>query len=123
MQTVITKPIHRILTENFAKSEQVRNNIKDYEQDTDFEPALKLFCPWGAATWLITELDPQTNIAYGLAYLGGASPELGLISINELATIRHPSGLRVERDIYFSANGRLLSQYAKEARELGYIAA
>jgi len=123
MQTVITKPIHRILTENFAKSEQVRDNIKDYEQDTDFEPALKLFCPWGAATWLITELDPETNIAYGLAYLGGASPELGLIPINELASIRRSSGLRIERDIHFSANGQLLSQYAKEARELGYIAA
>jgi len=122
MQILITKPILKTLTANFLKGEAARTDLNG-EQDADFEPALKLFCPWGAATWLISEIDPKTNIAYGLAYLGGGSPELGLIPIDELAAIRHPSGLRIERDIHFSANGQLLSQYAKESRDLGYIAA
>ncbi|WOH59930.1 DUF2958 domain-containing protein [Bradyrhizobium sp. BWC-3-1] len=29
------------------------------EESIDFKPAVKLFFPWGAATWLLTELDPE----------------------------------------------------------------
>ena len=72
MQTLITKPILKVLIANFEKGEAARVNLnEDSDQDVDFAPALKLFCPWGAATWLISELDPKTNVAYGLAYLGG----------------------------------------------------
>jgi len=120
MQTLITKPILKTLAENFEKGEIARNNING-DQEADFAPVLKLFCPWGAATWLISELDPESNIAYGLAYLGGGRPELGLISIDELTAIRHFSGLTIERDIYFNANDKLLSHYAITARELGFI--
>lgn len=125
MQVLITKPILKQLAENFIKGEAVRAAIDDdgNHADMDFEPVLKLFCPWGAATWLISELNPENNIAFGLAYLGGGYPELGLIPINELAAMEHPSGLRIERDIHFSANVQLLSSYAKSARKLGYIAA
>lgn len=121
MQILITKPIRKTLVANFEKAQAARESLE--EHDIDFEPALKLFCPWGAATWLISELDPDTNIAYGLAYLGGGRPELGLIAINEISAIKHPSGLRIERDIHFDANGQLLSVFTKEATELGYIAA
>ena len=46
-----------------------------------------------------------------------------MIPIDELKAIRHPSGLRVERDIHFDAAGQLLSKFASQARDLGYIAA
>ena len=33
----------------------------------DFEPVVKLFCPWTAATWLLSELDPEDpDLAFGL---------------------------------------------------------
>ena len=31
--------------------------------EQDFPPVVKLFCPWGAATWLLSELDPRTTIS------------------------------------------------------------
>lgn len=120
MQILITKPIRNTLIANFKLGQVARANVNI--QEPEFEPALKLFCPWAAATWLITELDPDTNIAFGLAYLDGGYPELGLISIDELTAIRHPSGLRIERDISFKANGKSLNKYAQDARKLGYIA-
>jgi len=125
MQILITKPIRKQLVANFEKAEAARATIDDdgNHEEFDFSPALKLFCPWGAATWLITELDPETNIAYGLAYLGGSTPELGLIPIDEIAAIRHPSGLRIERDIHFDARGKTLSYYTKVSRDAGYLVA
>lgn len=44
MQILITKPILKTLTANFIKGETARADI-NIEQDPDFEPALKLFCP------------------------------------------------------------------------------
>jgi hypothetical protein len=41
------------------------------EDTEDYQPAVKLFCPWGAGTWLLTELDPEDpDIAFGLCDLG-----------------------------------------------------
>lgn len=86
MQTLITKSIHEKLIANHLKGIEVRSNLDDNgdEYDIDFMPALKLFCPWNNATWLISELDPETNIGFGLADLGMGSPELGYIPLNEL---------------------------------------
>jgi hypothetical protein len=64
----------------------------------------KLFCPWGAATWWLTEYDAKENLAFGFAYLGDEDmAELGYISITELSEVSGPFGLKVERDIHFSA--------------------
>jgi len=47
----------------------------DRENPTDFQPAVKLFCPWGGATWLLTELDPDApDIAFGFCDLGMGLP-------------------------------------------------
>ena len=83
----------------------------------DFKPVIKLFCPWGAATWLISELDPETpDIAFGLCDLGMGEPELGSVSITEMESIRGPGGLRIERDLHFTADKTLIA-YADEARK------
>ncbi|MDA9474393.1 transposase [Bradyrhizobium sp. CCBAU 65884] len=91
------------------------------EKTTDFKPAAKLFCPWGGATWLLTELDPEDpDIAFGLCDLGMECPELGNVRISELEEICGPGGLTIERDLYFSAD-KTPSEYADEAQRLGRI--
>jgi hypothetical protein len=59
-----------------------------FEQDkdiVDFKLVVKLFNPCGAATWLLTELDPDDpDIGFGLCDLGLGSPELGSVRISEL---------------------------------------
>lgn len=89
----------------------------------DPHPAVKLFTPDAGATWLLTELDPdEPDRAFGLCDLGLGCPELGYVSITEIASVRGRLGLPVERDLYFTAD-RPLSQYAAEAHRRGRIAA
>ena len=66
------------------------------EDPTDFRPVVTLFVPWGAATWLLTELDPEDpDIAFGLCDLGMQCPELGSVSLSEIASARGPGGLTI----------------------------
>lgn len=91
----------------------------------DFEPVLKLFVPWGAATWIFTEMDPDDNdTLFGLAFLGEniGEPELGYVSLSELQSISGPLGLKIERDMHFKAD-KTLAAYAAEARQLGRLVA
>ncbi len=86
---------------------------------TDFQPVVKLFvCVGGAATWLLTELDPKTNVFFGLCDLGHGFPEIGYVSQVDFDTLHG----RLERDLYFNATHDL-SWYAQEARNHRYIAA
>lgn len=91
-------------------------------RDQDHEPALKLFNPFGAATWLITELDEDGDTMFGLCDLGMGSPELGYVSLSEIRSVRGPLGLGIERDLHFKAN-KPISVYADEARSEGRIVA
>ena len=86
-------------------------------------PVVKLFNPCGAATWLLTELDPEDpDIAFGLCDLGLGSPELGSVSLSELESVRGKLGLPVERDLHFIPT-KTISAYADEARKHGSIRA
>jgi len=87
---------------------------------TDFKPVVKLFNPCGSGTWLLTELDPENNIAFGLCDLGMGSPERGDVSLDELSEVRLMAGLKSERDRYFKAR-KTLTEYADEARASGYL--
>ena len=64
--------------------------------------------------------DPE--IAFGLCDLGVGFPELGDVSLTELAAVRGPFGLPVERDRSFLAT-KTLSAYAREAHQAGRIIA
>ncbi len=45
------------------------------EHEYDHLPVVKIFCPWGGATWLLSELDRQDpDIAFGLCDLGLGFP-------------------------------------------------
>lgn len=104
------------LIDNFLFNETVRGS----SEEVDYRPVVKLFTPDGSATWLLSELEPSTDIAFGLCDLGFGCPELGSVSLRELEDARGPLGLPIERDLYFSPDGTL-SEYAKKARIAGRI--
>lgn len=92
-------------------------------ENFDPHPVVKLFTPDAGATWLITELDPDdASIAFGLCDLGLGAPELGCVSLDEIAAVKGPLGLAVERDLHFVAK-QPVSAYAEEARQAGRIIA
>lgn len=105
-----------------ANGEQHRQHqLQDPETTIDFAPVVKLFTPDAGCTWLLTELDPhEPDIAFGLCDLGLGCPELGYVSLIEIAAVRGHLGLPVERDLYFQPT-KTLRQYAEEARLHGRI--
>ena len=100
--------------------ENQKAEMSDY--DFDPKPVVKLFNPCGAQTWLITEIEPGTNNAFGLCDMGQGYPELGYVSIDELAKLKLYFDMKVERDLHFEAH-MTISEYANQARETGSIAA
>lgn len=89
-------------------------------REGDHWPVVKLFAPTGAACWLFSELDPDDDTLFGLADLGFGCPEIGYASLSEIAGVRLPLGLRIERDILFEASYPL-SVYTEAARMCGHI--
>jgi hypothetical protein len=95
--------------------------VKGTPNEIDFPPVVKLFNPCGAATWLLTEIDPDDEtVAWGLCDLGMGCPEFGTVSLTELAECRGRFGLSIERDRYFTARG-LISAYIAAANAAGHI--
>ena len=98
-------------------------NGRRYQFDPDFEPnpVVKLFTPWAACTWLLTDLDPDDDdIASGLCDLGFGEPEIGSVRISEIAGLRGPGGSCAERDVNFVAKETIVT-YAARARIDGRI--
>lgn len=96
-------------------------NGRESLENPDFDPApvVKLFTPDAGATWLLTEIDPD-DLAFGLCDLGLGMPEIGWVSLQELATVRGRLGLPIERDLHFRAEKRL-SAYSRDARLAGRV--
>jgi hypothetical protein len=102
---------------NSQREELIRNHE---HPGGGWEPIVKLFvCVGGNATWLLSELDPETNIAYGLCDLGLGFPELGYVSLTEL---EDTLGWRLERDRHWTAT-KTLTEYAADARSKGMVVA
>ncbi len=93
---------------------------RDGKPEPDPVPLLKLFNPLGAATWLATELAEDGDALFGLADLGFGCPELGYFSLSEIAAVRLPYGMGIERDIDFETP-LPLSRWADSARRAGAI--
>lgn len=85
--------------------------------DIDHFPVVKLFDPTGAATSLLSELDADGDTLFGLCDLGFGFPELGSVSLAELASVKGPLGLGIERDLHFQARFPI-SVHAEAARIL-----
>ena len=83
-----------------AQKEKMIKNHQEQDGTKDFKAVVKLFNPMGNGTWYLSELDPETNIAFGLCDLG--FPELGYVSLDELSNIKVSMGLGIERDRFFT---------------------
>jgi hypothetical protein len=94
---------------------------REGKAEPDFLPVVKLFMPQSGAAWLLTEIDPEDpDICFGLCDLGLGYPELGYVSLSEIALAAEVTGLAVQCDEHFIAT-RTLSAYAEEAYERGHI--
>jgi len=117
--TLLPRSIHDRLLANGRRQDPVRGT----EDEIDFHPVVKLFTPDAGCTWLLTEIDPdEPDIAFGLCDLGLGFPELGTVSLTELASVRGRLGLPVEVDRHFKAT-KPISRYAADASAAGHIAA
>jgi Protein of unknown function (DUF2958) len=117
------KLITKALTEQLLTNGRAQRAVMDKgDAALDFKPVVKLFTPDAQCTWLLTELDPDGGLAFGLCDLGLGSPELGYVSLAELAAVRGKLGLPIERDLHFVAD-KMISAYAEEAWNRGHIVA
>jgi hypothetical protein len=104
-------------------ADRVELLVNALHPDSDHRPVVKLFTPDGAASWLLSEVDPDNpDRLFGLCDLGLGFPELGYVSLAEITGVRGKLGLPVERDQHFVAD-KPLSVYAAEARSAGRIMA
>lgn len=102
-----------------SQREQLLSNGRN--RDRDNFPVVKFFNPCGAATWLISELDPDDgDTLFGLADLGFGTPELGYSSLAEMSAIPLAYDLGIERDLHFKPKFPM-SIYAEAARAAGRI--
>lgn len=119
MKLITSEQREQLLANGKANHERQEQGL----DPIDFKPVIKLFTPDAGATWLLTEIDPdEPEIAFGLCDLGMGFPELGYVSLTELAEVRGQLGLSVERDLHFVAN-KTLGAYAEEARRQEVIMA
>ena len=111
----------KLLTKELTR--RLVRNGKDKPDWHFVRPVAKLFTPWAGATWLLTEIDPEDpERAFGLCDLGLGFPELGYVALAEIAALRGPGGLTVERDRTFAAD-RSLKAYCEAAERRGRICA
>jgi hypothetical protein len=109
------------LTDKLLANGRAQRAAMDKGEDAlDFKPVVKLFTPDAQCTWLLTELDADGGLAFGLCDLGLGCPELGYVSLIELQSVRGKLGLPIEHDRHFIAN-KTISAYSDEARTCGHI--
>jgi len=122
-QKLITKEIAARLAANGIATRAAQNAG---QPEPDHIPALKVFNPYGGATWLFTESDPDNaDWLFGLCDLGQGFPELGTQSRAELEACRikvGPCMLPLERDAHFVTD-KPLSVFTAEARAASRIGA
>lgn len=87
------------------------NAMYSHKGEHDPMPVVRLYVPHTNCQWLLTEIDQDLDVAFGLCDLGMGFPELGYISLYEIAEVT-PS---VRCDPQFVAVAPL-SVYVNEAR-------
>ena len=105
------------LIKNHKINEELYEKWEDW---IDFKPVVKLF--WWPWTWLLSELDPITNIAFGVADLSLWFCEAWSVGIDELQELKIPNKMifsnwdervfytYVERDLFFTPH-KPLTEY------------
>ena len=110
------KPFPKILKERLIKNHIHHKKYwnDEHPQYKEFKAVVKLFNPTGIGTWYLSELNPETNEAFGLACVH--EKELGYIDLNELERFRGQMGLPIERDKWFKANNLSLIHISEPTR-------
>jgi Protein of unknown function (DUF2958) len=115
------KLLTKEMCEKLLANGREQAKVKGTKAEKDFWPVVKLLYPAGAATWLLTELDPEDNdVAWALCDLGMGFPEFGTVRISELESFRGSLGLGIERDLHFEAKAPI-SRYIDAASRAGCI--
>tara|TARA_A100001035_G_scaffold279128_1_gene279682 strand:- start:137 stop:436 length:300 start_codon:yes stop_codon:yes gene_type:complete len=83
-----------------AQRNKLIENHKAQDGTKEFKAVVKLFNPTGTGTWYLSELNPETNVAFGLCHI--FQYELGSVSLDELSEFKNHFGLGIERDKYFT---------------------
>jgi Protein of unknown function (DUF2958) len=75
-----------------------------YSQEKERDPIVhvKFFCPWNQWTWFATEGEQRDGDFLFFGLVIGHEREWGYFSLNELASVTGPFGLKIERDIHFT---------------------
>ena len=104
-----------------TESQRERLLANGADRDRDHAPVVRFFNPCGAGTWLFNELDPADgDTLFGLCDHGFGTPEIGSQCLSEIAAVRLPFGLGIERDLHFKP-AHALSVYTEAARAAGRI--
>ena len=82
-----------------AQKNKLVENHKAQDGTKEFKAVVKLFNPTGVGTWYLSELDPESNVAFGLCQIH--EYELGYVSLDELSEFKGQFGLGIERDKSF----------------------
>lgn len=80
---------------------EIRERLpKLYETENEKDPVfqVRFLAPWTSWTWYASEFDGE-DLFFGL--VEGLETEWGYFSLKELEEVRGPSGLHIERDLYF----------------------
>jgi hypothetical protein len=99
-------------------NQRAQEPVQGSAAEIDHNPVVRLHVPFTACQWLLSEVD-EDGIAFCLADLGMGCPELGSVSLEELATL-DVRGLRVKRDDQWRAR-MTLGQNARLASSKGQI--
>jgi hypothetical protein len=96
----------------FTKSIEARL-VKNYElakqgKEEELKVVVKLFNPTGIGTWYLTYMNPESNVAWGLAHIH--EKEQGFINVAELKEFKGRMGLGIERDRMFESNKKTLKE-------------
>jgi hypothetical protein len=109
--------MHDLLTSEQHERMLANGRREQADDSFDPEPVVKIILPSLGMAWLLTSLDPDSpEIAFGLSDLGFGTPELGSVSLDELAEGPAPLAPKVCRDPGFVAR-KPLSAYANDARK------
>lgn len=109
----------------FLTDEQRRQMLANGEarargEEIDPYPVLKLYTPDAGASWMLTALDADGDMAYGLIDIGTGFAELGLVSLSMLSGIKGPRGLPVAVEPHYRAR-KTLSAYVSDAQRDGMV--
>ena len=82
---------------------QFKKLVANHTTGTAKAPVVKFFNPVGSATWYISELDPETGVAFGFV-TGMVVDERGYVDLNELVALQGTLtfGMSIERDLHWS---------------------